>query len=71
MHCVDCNSLFDISDKKKENAKYFKKCEKKYLEVLEEVENYEKNGFSLVLSFIFPKCDLDGTYQAVQENSTQ
>ncbi|XP_023312769.1 thyroglobulin-like [Anoplophora glabripennis] len=31
---------------------------------------YKDDGFDLVFSYTFPKCDLDGSYQAVQENST-
>lgn len=50
---------------------YYKKCEKEYFEILKKVQKLEKQGFNMVLSFVFPKCDLDGTYQAVQENSTQ
>lgn len=62
---------FLFVDKSHTKGQYYKICEEEYLKVLKEVEMLEKEGFSMVLSFVFPKCDLDGTYQAVQQNSTQ
>ncbi|KAG5899875.1 hypothetical protein JTB14_012338 [Gonioctena quinquepunctata] len=47
--------------------RYYKKCENEYLELLEEVKSF---NVDTVVGFTYPKCDFDGTYQAVQENST-
>ncbi|XP_023030264.2 uncharacterized protein [Leptinotarsa decemlineata] len=46
---------------------YYNKCEKEYVEVLKEVQKYD---YDIVFGYTYPKCDPDGTYQAVQENST-
>lgn len=60
-----------VSDKETKKGKYFKTCEREYLDILNEYEKLKEEGFSMLLSFVFPKCDIDGTFQPVQENITQ
>nr|ACP18834.1 unknown [Chrysomela tremula] len=50
---------------------YFKKCEEEYINILNEEDTYkEGNNYNMIIGYIFPNCDIDGTYKAVQENST-
>ncbi|KAJ8925937.1 hypothetical protein NQ315_009789 [Exocentrus adspersus] len=53
-----------------EEGVFYKKCEEEYVAVLNEVRMYKQQGYDMVFSYTFPKCDIDGTYQPVQENST-
>ncbi|KAJ8934603.1 hypothetical protein NQ318_002947 [Aromia moschata] len=49
---------------------FYKKCEAEYIGILNEYKEYKEDGFDMVFGYTFPKCDIDGTYKAVQENST-
>ncbi|CAH1117319.1 unnamed protein product [Phaedon cochleariae] len=50
---------------------YLKKCEEEYITILNETETQKmKNNYNMILGYTFPSCDIDGTYKAVQENST-
>lgn len=52
-------------------GEYYKTCEGEYMKVHKEVEARKKeSGYKLVFGYTYPKCDLDGTYAAVQENKT-
>ncbi|XP_050296801.1 uncharacterized protein LOC126736466 [Anthonomus grandis grandis] len=52
-------------------GQYYTKCEKEFLNIYKEVQELKrKNSYNLILGYKYPKCDLDGSYQAVQENFT-
>ncbi|KAF7270579.1 hypothetical protein GWI33_016470 [Rhynchophorus ferrugineus] len=51
-------------------GQYYKPCELEYMELLEELEELEAEGYTKVVGFDFPNCDLDGTYAPVQQNSS-
>ncbi|CAG9860318.1 unnamed protein product [Phyllotreta striolata] len=56
--------------KNKKAGVFYKDCENEYIDVLKMYNKFKKNDYKKLYGFKFPKCDLDGTYQAVQENST-
>ncbi|KAJ8968196.1 hypothetical protein NQ317_006798 [Molorchus minor] len=54
----------------KKDGIYYNKCEAEYIEILNEVNGFLEEGYDMIFAYSFPKCDIDGTYSAVQENST-
>lgn len=51
---------------------YYKKCEEEYMAIHREIEEKKNaSGYSLILGYSYPSCDLDGSYKAIQENKTQ
>lgn len=52
-------------------VEHFFKCEKEYIELLEDVKKIKDEHGVEVIGIVPPKCQLDGKYAAVQENSTQ
>uniref|UniRef100_A0A6P7H4E1 Thyroglobulin-like isoform X1 n=2 Tax=Diabrotica virgifera virgifera TaxID=50390 RepID=A0A6P7H4E1_DIAVI len=56
--------------KNKEPGIFYEKCESEYLESYKAYKALKDEGFSIMLGFTFPNCDIDGTYKSVQENST-
>ncbi|CAH1110393.1 unnamed protein product [Psylliodes chrysocephalus] len=55
---------------KKQQPWHYQKCELEYIKILNEYNSFKKDGYNMLLGFEYPKCDMDGTYQAVQENIT-
>ncbi|XP_056638366.1 uncharacterized protein LOC130446258 [Diorhabda sublineata] len=56
--------------KKEEPGIVYPACTEIYLKVAKEYESYKEKGYRAILGYQYPSCDLDGTYKAVQENST-
>ncbi|CAH1991359.1 unnamed protein product [Acanthoscelides obtectus] len=53
------------------SGEYYKTCEREYLQALEKMNCLQKQtGFNEIFNYNFPRCDIDGTYKAVQENAT-
>ncbi|CAH0551995.1 unnamed protein product [Brassicogethes aeneus] len=67
---VDEISKLDCFNKTIHPNGFYKECERRYLDALNQTLEYKKAGYSNILSVDFPKCDLDGTYASLQENKT-
>ncbi|VEN38843.1 unnamed protein product [Callosobruchus maculatus] len=50
---------------------YYRNCEDEYFQALKNLEEMVKDAtFDEIFNYELPKCDIDGTYKAVQENAT-
>lgn len=47
-------------------AEYYRECEAVYIEELNLIREYQKEGFE-VFGYSLPNCQLDGNYAPVQE----
>lgn len=63
--------FFLVDEDLHQQNQYYKHCELMYQQALDDLDDFHDDGYNMVLSYALPKCDIDGTYQALQENTTQ